>query len=208
MTFTPFVSRLPATELSPVARDRSLGVRHTELMMVVKASPFREAPPTRKPSMLGCCPKNITHPSKKNGLGDRATHQKTSKKPHTPKDIQVSETHNSLIFIAFFRLLLGAKTRQLQETQLGGVLVVHRATVLDAHGVADLKAQTDRTALGQHQRNSYRCKMKTKKTAGAPRNRFWISEKRWFWGRDPSVFVETCFQDAAFKGKMISGGFG
>mmetsp|Transcript_11337 Transcript_11337/g.23939 ORF Transcript_11337/g.23939 Transcript_11337/m.23939 type:complete len:88 (-) Transcript_11337:168-431(-) len=31
---------------------------HTELMMVVKESPLREAPPTRKPSMLGCCPRS------------------------------------------------------------------------------------------------------------------------------------------------------
>ena len=156
--------------------------------MVVKAPPFREAPPTKKPSMLGCCPdQRRPDPSfswrfasfHKKGTSCCSTNYQNEISP-MPKSIEVSrkrttanfkQNHMLLLVTAFSsppNMFIFHQLRPLnlssfdeiiqphpsifdrskhpvckvQDTEFRCVLVVHRATILDTHGLADLPVDT------------------------------------------------------------------
>ena len=89
-------------------------VAQTELMMVVKAPPFREAPPTKKPSMLGCCPDPKT--TGRHSLGDLSAFTKRAqvvavqitkmKFSPMPKSIEVGRKRTTANFKQNHMLLL------------------------------------------------------------------------------------------------------
>lgn len=83
-------------------------------MMVVKAPPFREAPPTKKPSMLGCCPdQRRPDPSfswrfasfHKKGTSCCSTNYQNEISP-MPKSIEVSRKRTTANFKQNHMLLL------------------------------------------------------------------------------------------------------
>ena len=139
--------------------------------MVVKAPPFREAPPTRKPSMLGCLPRaetlqlnipdsNIINSSWKISFQNASNVFVFRKKMPNLWNLEATFYIYIYIYISisiylsiylFIYLSISiyiyiTSKRQfpsrkwLEVAQLGGVLVVHGATILDSHRVTHLMA--------------------------------------------------------------------